>query len=50
MHIHNEKKVPKDLLRPLNSNRTINRPAQIRARLYMWTELILDAGFSPAKE
>ena len=25
-------------------------PAQIRARLYMWTELILDAGFSPAKE
>ena len=49
MHIHIEKG-PKDLIRPLNSNRTINRPAQIRARLYMWTELILDAGFSPAKE
>jgi len=50
MHIHNEKKGPKDLLRPRNSNPSINRPAPIRARLYMWTELILDAGFSPAKE
>jgi hypothetical protein len=42
--------MPKDLLRPLNSNRKINRPSQIRARLCMWIELILDAGFSPAKE
>jgi len=45
-----KKRGPKDLLRLLNSNPSVNRPAQIRARLYMWTELILDAGFSSAKE
>ena len=45
MPIHNEKG-PKALVRPLNSNPSINRPAQIRARLWMWTELILEARFN----